>query len=78
LKQINDAVIERLKALNTRNFQGKEYSRQDLFLKDEKPHLAELPSTIFDIRKSTTAKVQRNYHVILGEDKRRYRYRINT
>lgn len=72
LEQINDAFIEQLKSLNTRHFQGKEYSRQELFLKDEKPHLTELPSTLFEIRKSTTAKVQRNYHVILGEDKHQY------
>lgn len=72
LEQINEAFTDQLKDLNTNNLQGKDYSRQDLFIKDEKPHLTELPSTLFEIRKSTTAKVQRNYHVILGEDKHQY------
>jgi hypothetical protein len=48
------------------------YSRKDQFEKDEKPFLNELPSTIFEIKKSTKAKVQRNYHVVLGEDKHQY------
>lgn len=72
LEQINAAFLPLLEKLNKTNFQGKDHSRYDLFAKDEKPHLTDLPSTLFEVKKSTTAKVQRNYHVILGEDKHQY------
>jgi len=72
LAQINEAFREQLQVLNAKNFQGKEYSRKDKFDKKEKPRLAALPTELFEIRKSTQAKVQRNYHVILGEDKHQY------
>ena len=58
--------------MNTKPLQGKDYSRHDLFVKDEKPHLSPMPSSVFEIKKSTRGKVQRNYHVILGEDKHQY------
>ena len=61
-----------LDKLNKTNFQSKQYSRYDLFVKDELPHLTQLPSTLFEVKKSTKGKVQRNYHVILGEDKHQY------
>ena len=72
LAQINASFIPLLDKLNRTKFQGKDHSRHDLFIKDEKPYLADLPSTLFEVKKSTTAKVQRNYHVILGEDKHQY------
>lgn len=72
LEQINQAFIQQLDSLNKANMQGKDYSRYDLFMKDEKPNLTELPSSLFEIKKSTTAKIQRNYHVILGEDWHQY------
>jgi len=72
IAQINEAFKPLLKKLNQDNLQGKSYSREDLFLRDEKPHLKQLPSSSFTIQKSTKAKVQMNYHVILGEDKHQY------
>lgn len=72
LEQINAAFIPQLEKLNTANFQGKNYSRHHLFEQDEKPHLSLLPSQLFEVSNSTKAKVQRNYHVILGEDKHQY------
>ena len=72
ITQINQALFPLIEKMNKTPFQGKSYSREDLFLKDEKPNLKELPSSIFEIQKSTKAKVQMNYHVILGEDKRQY------
>ena len=70
--EINSAFRKELEKHNNQNYQGKNYSRKDLFEKDEKPHLLPLPSTMFEVKKSTQAKVQRNYHVILGEDKHQY------
>ena len=71
-REINTAFLTKLEKHNSQNYQGKDYSRKDLFENDEKPHLASLPSTMFEVQKSTQAKVQRNYHVILGEDKHQY------
>lgn len=72
IDQINKAFVGALEKHNNQNFQGKDYSREELFEKDEKPHLLPLPRTMFELKKSTQAKVQRNYHVILGEDKHQY------
>jgi len=72
ISQINEAFKPLLKKLNQDNLQGKSYSRESVFLKDEKPYLKDLPSSLFDVQKSTKAKVQMNYHVILGEDKHQY------
>ncbi len=72
IEQINLAFIDRLETINKKPYQGKSFSRHDLFVRDEKPHLKKLPSELFEIKKSTRGKVQRNYHVILGEDKHQY------
>ena len=72
VREINEAFIPLLDQLNSHPLQGKEHSRKDLFERDERPHLQELPSHLFEIKKTTRAKVQRNYHVILGEDKHQY------
>ncbi len=70
--EINKAFLTGLEKHNKQNYQGKTYSRKDLFDKDEKPHLLALPKSLFEVKKSTQAKVQPNYHVVLGEDKRQY------
>lgn len=72
IEQINQSFLPLLDKLNQELMQGKDYSRKDRFLQDEQPHMAVLPSEMFDIQKSTKAKVQMNYHVILGEDKHQY------
>jgi len=72
INEINDAFKQQLERLNKTSFQGRDYSRYELFTKDEVPHLKSLPSNLFEIKKATRGKVQRNYHVILGEDKHQY------
>lgn len=72
IDEINRAFLIELKKHNHKNYQGKDYSRHDLFIGDEKDYLSALPAKPFEITKSTKAKVQRNYHVILGEDKHQY------
>ena len=68
---LNIAIHKQLGLLNAKNYQGKDYSRKDKF-REEKEALESLPSSLFQVKKSTRAKVQRNYHVILGEDKHQY------
>jgi hypothetical protein len=72
LSEINEAINRQLEDLNDRKFQGRSYSRKDKFDEEEKQFLQELPSEIFEIKRSVYAKVQRNYHVVLGEDKHQY------
>jgi transposase len=47
-------------------------SRRDVFLSDERSLLKSLPPEAFVVRHRTKAKVQKNYHVELGEDKHYY------
>ncbi len=47
IDEINAAFRIALDQHNSRNYQGKDYSRKDLFEKDEKPHLLPLPATMF-------------------------------
>jgi transposase len=68
LQELNQAIVAKLEAHHDQNFQKKAYSRSALFLAQEKPHLQPLPDTAFQLRHTTRAKVQKNYHVVLGED----------
>lgn len=72
IHEINDAFKPLIQQLNKRLFQGKNYSRADKFENEEKLLLAPLPNELFERKKTTKAKVQCNYHVILGEDRHQY------
>ena len=50
------------------NFQKKTFSRLELFTSQEAQHLQPLPESPYQIRHYTKAKVQKNYHVVIGED----------
>lgn len=72
LKELNHAIRIQLEKYNDWNFQGKNYSRKNLFEKEEKNLLKNLPDQPYNIRHTVQAKVQKNYHVILGEDSHQY------
>ncbi len=72
LSEINEAIKKQLAKMNGKKFQGRSYSRQEMFDQEEKQYLQELPCELFEIKKSVSAKVQRNYHIVLGEDKHQY------
>ncbi len=72
IAQINEAVRPLLDKLNERKMSGREYSRKDLFEADEKAMLKTLPTSNFIIRKTAEYKVQKNYHIMLGEDRHFY------
>ena len=63
LAELNRAIREKLEQFNRKLFQKKEGSRLDLFLEDEKPFLAPLPATRFELSDWKTATVQFNYHI---------------
>ena len=63
LAELNRAIRDKLELLNQKLFQKKEGSRQSLFLEEEKPLLAPLPATRFELSDRKTATVQFNYHI---------------
>lgn len=72
IDQLNQAIWDLLGPLNDINFQGKPYSRSELFDKEEKHLLSPLPHDRFEIRESARATVMKNSHVLLGKDKHYY------
>ena len=63
LAELNLAIRDKLELFNQRLFQKKEGSRRSLFLGEEKPLLAPLPVTRFELADWKTATVQFNYHI---------------
>ena len=63
LAELNRAIRDKLELFNQRLFQKKEGSRRSLFLEEEKPLLAPLPATRFELTDWKTATVQFNYHI---------------
>jgi transposase len=72
LSELNMHIVEQLKDHHQRPFQKKDYSRNECFIKNEKTLLQPLPNDKYCIRHVAKAKVQRNYHVTLGEDWHHY------
>lgn len=72
LESLNEGIMTELNKHNCTPFQKKPGSRKELFLLHEKATLSPLPKTEFTIKHSVSAKVQKNYHVILGEDNHQY------
>jgi hypothetical protein len=72
LEELNAAIRRQLVLANQRPIKGKEGTRQGLFKAHEKPLLKVLPAAGYEIKHVTEGKVQRNYHVILGEDRHQY------
>ncbi|MEO5979692.1 MAG: IS21 family transposase [Chryseolinea sp.] len=72
LEQLNEAIRRQITQFNARPFKVKQGSRIELFLNDELPTLKELPTRPYEIKHVTYSKVQRNYHVIVGQDRHQY------
>lgn len=72
LQELNHHVRDALYALNERTMQHKGVSRKSIFDSVEKPTLSPLPSSPFVPKSTLHAKVGRNYHVVLGQDKHHY------
>ncbi len=72
LAQLNEAVNKKLSLHNEKLFQLKDHSRLQQFSLEEKPLLQPLPAEEFVIRHRVLAKVQKNYHITLGEDYHHY------
>lgn len=72
LQEINTAIAGLLDAHNITPFSQKPGSRREVFEEQEKHLLQELPSEVFEIKYYRQATVQKNSHIILGEDKHYY------
>jgi hypothetical protein len=75
LHSLNVALGEQLCQFNERKYQGRDYSRKELFDKIEKQTLKTLPEEKFTLKKQLRAQVQKNGHIFLSEDKHRTRCR---
>lgn len=72
LEELNEAIAEQTLKHNRKRMQLHPYSREERFLSVEKPVLMPLPKDYFEIRYSTSLKVQCNCCVLLGRDKHYY------
>lgn len=68
LAELNKAIRAKLNQHHQLNFQKKIYSRQELFDTQERALLQPLPESSYSTRHYTKAKVQKHYHVLVGED----------
>ena len=65
LNGLNSTIAEQLEVLADRPFQKRPGTRREAFV-TEREYLRPLPTTAFELKTTTKAKVQRNYHVELG------------
>lgn len=72
MEDLNTAIGAQLHKHNTKPYQKKSGTRQSLFEQYELPQMRSLPADLFEIKKIAGAKVQRNYHIFLGEEKNFY------
>jgi len=72
LEELNQAILAALEAHNNRWFQGRNYSRRQLFEEIERTALQPLPVYRYGIKSKRVATVMKNNHICLGEDKHYY------
>ena len=72
IDQLNEAIDHQLSLHNEKLFQLKDFSRLQQFKKEEESLLQPLPEESFLIRHKVIAKVQKNYHITLGENYHHY------
>ena len=72
ISELNQAMHEQLAIHNDKKLTNRTYSRQEYFDSYEKSELRLLPSTDFEIKNHSIAKVQKNSHIWFGVDKNYY------
>lgn len=72
LDELNAAIQELVDAHNRMRLQGRTHSRRELFEEREQAHLLALPATHYQIKHYSGARVQKNGHVLLAQDKHYY------
>lgn len=72
LHSLNQAIALKMDEHNQTRMQQKPWCRTERFLAEEKPLLAELPNRNFELKYYRVAKVAKNNHIYLGQDKHYY------
>jgi transposase len=72
LKDLNEAIFDCIEKHNCMLFQGKDYSRKQVFEQVERQALQDLPCDRHEIKKSDIVTVMKNSHVQLRSDKHYY------
>jgi transposase len=72
LEELNEAIRLQLHEHNHKPYQKKSGSRWEIFECYELGQMRDMPSELFEVKKTIKAKAQRNYHVFLGEEKNYY------
>jgi len=72
LEELNRALAEKALEHNQTRMQRKDYSREEMFLANEKGLLTPLPETAFEVKYYTQLRVGQNNHIYLGRDSRYY------
>ncbi len=72
LAELNLAMRKKQDEFNRKPFQGHSDSRLDRFQLHEKPLLKSLPQYAYEIKKHREVTIQKNAHILSGEDKHYY------
>ena len=72
LNDLNEAIAGQLTVYNEKRFHGRDYSRYERFITQEKPSLSSMPPYVFQLKKYRRLKVQKNAHILLSEDHHYY------
>lgn len=72
LSSLNQAIAGKMAKHNQTRMQQKPWCRTERFLAEEKPLLARLPDHNFELKYYRVAKVAKNNHIYLGQDKHYY------
>lgn len=72
LDDLNAHIRSLVDVHNRTPYQGREESRYDRFISEDRPQLSSLPSDRFELRRQARVKVQKNSHVHLSIDRHYY------
>jgi transposase len=72
ITELNTAILKQLALHNEKLFQLKDHSRIQQFETEEKTLLQGLPAEAFVVKHQVLSKVQKNYHITLGENYHHY------
>lgn len=72
LDDLNKAILECVHRLNQTRMQNKDFSREDLFLAEEKQLLRPIPADHFEIKYYREYTVAKNCHIRLSQDRNYY------
>ena len=72
IEELNAASLKQLATHNEKLFQLKDHSRLQKFKQEEQSLLQPLPKSPFVIKHQVSSKVQKNYHITLGENYHHY------